>query len=168
MTAAARRSIAGRRSGRLGRIDCRCRFASQAGGRKFPFRSFKADLRGSRQRRDEILSHEARRRREAGRNAARAQALTRWRAIPRLIDQDIANLREGVKAGYTAPRGNVDAVLQQIDALIAAQPDASPFSLMAGRDSTPEFRTALVGIVLLGVVGWALVIRRIAPIDWGR
>jgi uncharacterized protein (DUF885 family) len=82
-----------------------------------------------------------------GDSAARAQALTRWRAIPRLIDQDIANLREGVKAGYTAPRGNVDAVLQQIDALIAAKPDASPFSLMAGRDSTPEFRTALVGIV---------------------
>jgi uncharacterized protein (DUF885 family) len=82
-----------------------------------------------------------------GDSAARAQALTRWQAIPRLIDQDIANLREGVKAGYTAPRGNVDAVLQQIDALIAAKPDASPFSLMAGRDSTPEFRTALVGIV---------------------
>ena len=82
-----------------------------------------------------------------GDSAARAQALARWRAIPRLIDQNIANLREGVKAGYTAPRGNVDAVLQQVDALIAAKPDASPFSLMAGRDSTPEFRTALIGIV---------------------
>ena len=82
-----------------------------------------------------------------GDSAARADALARWRAIPRLIDQNIANLREGVAAGYTAPRGNVDAVLQQVDALIAAEPEASPFALMAGRDSTPGFRTALVAIV---------------------
>jgi uncharacterized protein (DUF885 family) len=82
-----------------------------------------------------------------GNSGARAQALDRWRAIPRLIDQNIENLRKGVKAGYTAPRGNVDAVLQQVDALIAASPESSPFSLMAGRDSTPEFRTALTGIV---------------------
>ena len=33
MTARARHSTAGRRSGKLGRIDCRCRLASQAGGR---------------------------------------------------------------------------------------------------------------------------------------
>jgi uncharacterized protein (DUF885 family) len=82
-----------------------------------------------------------------GDSAARAQALTRWRAIPRLIDQNVTNLREGAKAGFTAPRGNVDAVLQQVDALIAAKPEASPFALMAGRDSTAEFRTALIAIV---------------------
>jgi uncharacterized protein (DUF885 family) len=86
-----------------------------------------------------------------GDSVARAQALDRWRAIPQLIDQNIENLRAGVKAGYTAPRGNVDAVLQQVDALIAASPESSPFSLMAGRDSTPEFRAALVGIVRDGI-----------------
>jgi uncharacterized protein (DUF885 family) len=82
-----------------------------------------------------------------GDSASRAQALARWHGIPKLIDQNIANLKEGVREGYTAPRGNVDAVLEQIDALIAASPQASPFALMAGRDSSPEFRTALFAIV---------------------
>ncbi|HEU5169335.1 MAG TPA: DUF885 domain-containing protein [Gemmatimonadales bacterium] len=82
-----------------------------------------------------------------GDSAKREQALARWRAMPRFIDQNVANLREGVRLGYTAPRGNVEAVLKQVDALLAAKPEASPFALMAGRDSAPEFRTALVAIV---------------------
>jgi uncharacterized protein (DUF885 family) len=82
-----------------------------------------------------------------GDTAARAQALARWRRIPRLISQTVANLREGVRLGYTAPRGNVDAVLQQVDAVLAAAPEASPFALMAARDSAPEFRTALAAVV---------------------
>ncbi|HET8623247.1 MAG TPA: DUF885 domain-containing protein [Gemmatimonadales bacterium] len=82
-----------------------------------------------------------------GDSASRSQALARWRGMPRLIDQSIENLREGVRQGYTAPRGNVDAVLQQVDALIAAAPRSSPFALMAQRDSTPEFRQQLFAIV---------------------
>jgi uncharacterized protein (DUF885 family) len=82
-----------------------------------------------------------------GDSAARAQALDRWRGIPRFVDQSIANLREGVRQGYTAPRGNVEAVLQQLDALLGAPPEASPLALMARRDSTPEFRAALTTII---------------------
>jgi uncharacterized protein (DUF885 family) len=82
-----------------------------------------------------------------GDSASRAQALARWRGIPKLIDQNITNLKEGVRQGYTAPRGNVDAVLEQVDALIAASPQSSPFSLMVQRDSTPQFRKALFAIV---------------------
>jgi uncharacterized protein (DUF885 family) len=82
-----------------------------------------------------------------GDSASRAQALARWHGIPKLIEQNIANLQEGVRQGYTAPRGNVDAVLEQVDALIAAAPEKSPFALMAGRDSTPGFRKALIAIV---------------------
>ena len=82
-----------------------------------------------------------------GDSAGRAQALDRWRGIPGFVDQSVANLREGVGLGYTAPRGNVEAVLEQVDALLAAEPEASPFSLMIRRDSTPEFRTALTAIV---------------------
>ncbi len=82
-----------------------------------------------------------------GDSGKRAQALDRWRAIPRLFDQSVANLREGVRLGYTAPRGNVEAVLDQLNGLLAATPDASPFALMARRDSTPAFREALTAIV---------------------
>ncbi len=82
-----------------------------------------------------------------GDSTARAQALARWRAIPGRVDQNVANLREGVRLGYTAPRGNVEAVLQQLDALLAAPPERSPFALMARRDSTPEFQKALTAII---------------------
>ncbi|MGH7631524.1 MAG: DUF885 domain-containing protein [Gemmatimonadales bacterium] len=82
-----------------------------------------------------------------GDSAGRAQALDRWHGIPRFVDQSVANLRKGVRQGYTAPRGNVDAVLEQMDALLAAAPEASPFALMIRRDSTPEFKTALTAIV---------------------
>ncbi len=82
-----------------------------------------------------------------GDSASRAQALDRWRGIPRFVDQSVANLREGVRLGYTAPRGNVEAVLEQLDAILAAAPEASPFALMTRRDSTPEFRKALTAIV---------------------
>lgn len=33
----------------------------------------------------------------------RAQALARWRALPRFVDTEIANLREGIRLGYSAP-----------------------------------------------------------------
>jgi uncharacterized protein (DUF885 family) len=82
-----------------------------------------------------------------GDSASRAQALDRWHGIPRFVDQSVANLKEGVRQGYTAPRGNVEAVLEQMDALLAAAPEASPFALMIRRDSTPEFRKALTGII---------------------
>ena len=78
---------------------------------------------------------------------ARAEALTRWSAVPRFIDQDIANLREGLREGYAAPRTNVEAVLKQVDALLAAAPEKSPFAGFAERDSTPAFRDAVIAIV---------------------
>jgi uncharacterized protein (DUF885 family) len=78
---------------------------------------------------------------------ARAAALARWADIPRLADRNIANLREGVRLGYTAPQGNVQAVIQQLDELLRVPADSSPFALMAKRDSTPEFRAMLIALV---------------------
>jgi uncharacterized protein (DUF885 family) len=78
---------------------------------------------------------------------ARAQALARWQAIPGFIDQDIGNLREGLRQGYTAPKTNVEAVLKQVDALLADPPEKSPFAGFIERDSTPDFREAIVTVV---------------------
>ena len=52
----------------------------------------------------------------------RAQALARWREVPDIIDTEIANLREGVRQGYTQPRANVEAVLEQLDAILKMPP----------------------------------------------
>ncbi|CAN5834246.1 hypothetical protein BH24GEM1_BH24GEM1_27230 [soil metagenome] len=77
----------------------------------------------------------------------RSKALARYRAFGPYLDTEIANLREGVRQGYTAPRINVEAVIEQLDGLLATPPEASPVLLLAQRDSAPGFRQAVVGML---------------------
>jgi uncharacterized protein (DUF885 family) len=70
-----------------------------------------------------------------GNDSLRAQAIARVRAQPGYIATDIANLREGLRRGYSSPRGSVQRVLDQIDGLLADPPGASPFFSPARRDS---------------------------------
>jgi uncharacterized protein (DUF885 family) len=77
----------------------------------------------------------------------RAQALARWRRLPGRIDDEIANLKEGVRLGYTEPEVNVRRVVAGMDKLLATPPTASPFFSPAARDSTPEFRAAFERLV---------------------
>jgi uncharacterized protein (DUF885 family) len=74
-----------------------------------------------------------------GTDAARKEALARWSRLPLYIDTEISNLREGLKAGYSAPKGNVRIVIAQMDSLIATPTAESPFDAPSVRDKTPEF-----------------------------
>jgi len=82
-----------------------------------------------------------------GTDQARAEALARWGALPGYIDTEIANLREGLKAGYSAPKGNVRIVIDQMDSLISGPAKDSPFSSPGGRDKNPEFQKAFDGLM---------------------
>jgi uncharacterized protein (DUF885 family) len=82
-----------------------------------------------------------------GTDQARTEALARWRALPRFIDTEIANLREGVRIGFTAPRQNAQLVLQQIDALRSGAVTESPLYGPATRDSTPVFQAAVAQVI---------------------
>jgi uncharacterized protein (DUF885 family) len=75
-----------------------------------------------------------------GTDEARKEALARWSWMPKYIDTEIANLREGLKGGYSAPKGNVRIVIDQMDSLIATPTAESPFDSPSVRDETPEFR----------------------------
>ncbi len=75
-----------------------------------------------------------------GTDKARADALARASDIARYLDTEIANLREGIAQGYTAPRSNVKAVLVQVDAILATSPEESPFYDPAKRDDSQEFK----------------------------
>jgi uncharacterized protein (DUF885 family) len=75
-----------------------------------------------------------------GTDDLRQQALTRWRGLDTQIDNEIANLREGMRLGYTAPRVNVQRVIQQMEELVAMPPAQSPFAAPMQRDSTLAFR----------------------------
>jgi uncharacterized protein (DUF885 family) len=78
-----------------------------------------------------------------GTDEARREALARWSQLPRYIDTEIANLREGLKQKYTAPKGNVRIVIEQFEALVAGTGADQPFLSPAQRDTTPEFQKAV-------------------------
>jgi uncharacterized protein (DUF885 family) len=82
-----------------------------------------------------------------GTTELRRQAIARFRALGPYIDTSIGNLRHGVRQGYTSPRLNVDAVIEQLDGLLAVPADSSPMLMMAQRDSAPQFRQALVTVL---------------------
>ena len=74
-----------------------------------------------------------------GSDEARMEALARWSRLPRYIDTEIVNLREGLRAGYSAPKGNVRIVIDQLNSLIATPTAESPFDSPSVRDKTPAF-----------------------------
>ena len=71
---------------------------------------------------------------------ARTEALARWSALPEYLDTEIANLRDGLKQGYSAPKGNVRIAIDQMNILIATPVKESPFDSPAVRDKTPDFQ----------------------------
>ena len=70
----------------------------------------------------------------------RDQALARLGAVPTYIDNEIANLREGLRLGYSAPRVTVEAVPGQVRSLIG--PD-SIFMGPAARSDDAAFAAAV-------------------------
>ena len=82
-----------------------------------------------------------------GTDTARKEALARWSSLPTYIDTEIANLREGIKQGYTAPKGNVRIVIDQMNTLISSPIKDSPFDSPAVRDASPEFKKEFDALV---------------------
>jgi len=82
-----------------------------------------------------------------GTEDARRQVLTRWHAVPAYIATEMANHREGLRRGYTAPRHNVEIAVTEIDTLLATPIGVSPFYDPARRDSTPGFGTELAQVI---------------------
>jgi uncharacterized protein (DUF885 family) len=82
-----------------------------------------------------------------GTDQARKEALARWSQLPKYVDTEIANLRDGLKQGYSAPKGNVRLVIDQMNTLIASPLADSPFDSPSVREKTPEFRRAFDTLV---------------------
>ena len=88
-------------------------------------------------------------RQPVGSPSARQDALARARDVPRFLETEVNNLREGMRLGFTQTRENVEAVVAQVDALLAAAPEETPFFDPALRDEDVGFggalRSAIVG-----------------------
>ena len=81
----------------------------------------------------------------------RAWALERWSALPARADQEIANARAGLDAGYSAPKRVVRRVIQQFDGLIADTPENPLYGPATRSDDAAfagQFRTVISGPVL--------------------
>lgn len=82
-----------------------------------------------------------------GTPALKEAAKERLRRVAGRIDQEIANLREGVRLGYVATRENVQRVLGEVDRLLATPPAAWPFTRPAARADDPALKGELTAIV---------------------
>src|SRR5215217_5200796 len=80
-------------------------------------------------------------------DAERRAALERLRQYPKFFDQEIAQLRAGLVAGYSAPRLVVDRVTAQLDSLLATEPAKSPLLGAAAGSDNATFRTAAVAVM---------------------
>lgn len=77
-----------------------------------------------------------------GNDQARREALARWGTLPKHIDAEIANLREGLRQGYSVPRQIVQIVIESVKTLADAPISSSPLMAPADSDKTPEFTQA--------------------------
>lgn len=73
----------------------------------------------------------------------RAAALGRARALPAFLAHEAANLREGLRLGYSSPQLIVRNVIRQLDDILATPLRESPFFSPARRDPTPVFAREL-------------------------
>jgi uncharacterized protein (DUF885 family) len=78
----------------------------------------------------------------------RRQGLRRWRTFPTFVEGEIANLRSGLAAGYSAPRSVVRRVIDQLDRLREAPVEQLPFFSAAQRDGDEVFAAALRRLVV--------------------
>lgn len=77
-----------------------------------------------------------------GSEQARREALARWGKLPRYLSNELDNLREGLRSGYTTPKANVRLFIEQLDQMLAKPVEEWPMYSPASRDESPEFKKA--------------------------
>ncbi len=78
---------------------------------------------------------------------SRAQIIARYSRLPEFANQEIENLREGLRLGFSAPRSAVKAVVQQMDSLLAQPLMQSTYFSPAERDDDESFKRAWTQVV---------------------
>ncbi|HJU39841.1 MAG TPA: DUF885 domain-containing protein, partial [Tahibacter sp.] len=74
---------------------------------------------------------------------ARDEAIRRWASLPQYLDNDVANLREGLATGYAVPKAIVARVVKQLDGALAAKAEQWPFWSPAERSDDAAFKTRM-------------------------
>ena len=82
-----------------------------------------------------------------GSEQARREALARWGKLPRYLSNELDNLREGLRRGYTTPKANVQLFIQQVDDLLGKPVEEWPLYSPASRDDSPQFKQAWAALL---------------------
>jgi uncharacterized protein (DUF885 family) len=77
----------------------------------------------------------------------RARTLARWRDLPRFVAVEMENARQGLATGYTAPRPNVERVIQQLRGMTPDSVEASPFWVMTTMSPDEEFSWHMAAVI---------------------
>ncbi len=77
----------------------------------------------------------------------KAAALERWAKLPNFLEQDRANLEEGLALGYSAPKRITERIIKQLDSLLATPPSQSPFIAFSLGADDDEFQRAAERLV---------------------
>lgn len=75
------------------------------------------------------------------------RVVARLADVPRYLAAEMANLRDGVETRHTAPRTNVAAVIEQLDGILGAPIEQSPFYSPAARSDDAAFRARIRTLV---------------------
>ncbi|MBS0287252.1 MAG: DUF885 domain-containing protein [Proteobacteria bacterium] len=82
-----------------------------------------------------------------GTNEYRELAIKRFSSLTEVVDDEINNLRVGLKEGYTAPKPVVQRVLKQLAILKNTPVESSPYFELAIRDGSPEFKRRMADVI---------------------
>jgi uncharacterized protein (DUF885 family) len=82
-----------------------------------------------------------------GTKTLRKDALLRWEKIGAYFIQDIANLKQGLNEGCSAPKAVVNRVITQIDNLLKTPVDKSPLYNPITRDDDVEFKSGYIKVL---------------------
>ena len=82
-----------------------------------------------------------------GSEQARSEALARWGKLPRYLSNEVDNLREGLRRGYTTPQANVQLFIQQVDDMLGKPIEEWPLYSPASRDDSPQFKQAWAALL---------------------
>ena len=74
-----------------------------------------------------------------GTSERRQDLLKQWSTLPKFLENDIANLKAGLAAGYSTPKHNVELVIAQLDGYLNVPAEKSPLYGPALRDTDAAF-----------------------------
>ncbi len=77
----------------------------------------------------------------------RVEALARWSKFEPFVDREIANLKTGIEAGYSAPKSVVARVVAQLDGMLALPVEESPYYSPGKRADDAQFSSDMADLV---------------------